>query len=73
MAASSFFRAEFDRSEDVEHEAELRRLKDAVHSIVDIQMICRRFGVGARVFESGTGRVVGELERDGTQVTGWGR
>jgi hypothetical protein len=67
------FRAEFDRSEDAAHEAELRRLKDALHSIVDIQLICRRYGVRARVFESGTGRIVGDLNSDGTQVSGWGR
>jgi hypothetical protein len=67
------FRAEFEPSADAAHEAELRRLKDQVHSIVDIQTICRRYGVSARVYESGTGRIVGDIERDGSQVPGWGR
>jgi hypothetical protein len=67
------FRAEFEHSENAAHEAELLRLKDQVHSIVDIQTICRRYGVAARVFESGTGRIVGDIERDGSQVAGWGR
>jgi hypothetical protein len=67
------FRAEFEHSENAAHEVELRRLKDLLHSIVDIQMICRRYGVAARVFESGTGRIVGDIDREGGQVPGWGR
>ncbi|MEY4551502.1 MAG: hypothetical protein RL685_7697 [Pseudomonadota bacterium] len=66
------FRAEFEHSENAAHEAELRRLKDALYSIADIQQICRRYGVSARVFESGTGRIVGDVERDGSQAAGWG-
>lgn len=73
MSVQQAYRAEFESSANAAHEAELRRLKDQVHSIVDIQMICRRFGVAARVFEAGTGRIVGDIERDGSQVPGWGR
>lgn len=73
MNVRQAFRAEFEHSADAAHEAELRRLKDQVHSIVDIQTICRRYGVSARVFEAGTGRIVGDIERDGSQVPGWGR
>jgi hypothetical protein len=73
VSVQQTFRAEFDRSEDDARQTELRRLKDGVHSIVDIQLICRRYGVGARVFEAGTGRIVGDINRDGSQVAGWGR
>jgi hypothetical protein len=73
VTAQQAYRAEFDPSEDEARQAELRRLKDGVHSIVDIQLICRRYGVGARVFEAGTGRIVGDINRDGSQVAGWGR
>lgn len=73
MNVRQTFRAEFEHSDDAAHELELRRLKDMLHSIVDIQMICRRFGVAARVFESGTGRIVGDIDRDGSQLPGWGR
>ena len=73
MNARQPYRAEFERSANAAHDAELLRLKDALHSIVDIQLICRRYGVAARVFESGTGRVVGDIDRDGSQLAGWGR
>jgi hypothetical protein len=71
--ARQSFRAEFEPNQDEARQAELHRLKDGLHSIVDIQLICRRYGVGARVFEAGTGRIVGDINRDGSQVAGWGK
>jgi len=67
------FRAEFGRTNKASEDAELWRLKDNLHSIVDIQVICHRYGVSARVYESGTGRVVGDINPDGSQVKGWGQ
>lgn len=67
------FRAEFGRTNKATEDAELSLLKDNLHSIVDIQVICHRYGVPARVFESGTGRVVGDINPDGSQAKGWGQ
>ena len=47
-------------------------LKDALHTVEAIQAICKRYGAEARVFEAGTGRVVGDITRAGDRVKGWG-
>ncbi len=72
MSPQPLFRAEFSRTGDDRVDSELKRLKDNLHSIVDIQLICHRYGVQARVFEGGTGRVVGDIQPDGSQAAGWG-
>lgn len=66
------YRAAFGPTHDVARDAELIRLKDALHTIEAIQAICKRYGAEARVFEAGTGRVVGDISRDGRRVKGWG-
>jgi hypothetical protein len=66
------YRAAFGTTNDAARDAELNRLKDALHTIEAIQAICKRYGTEARVFESGTGRVVGDITRSGDRVKGWG-
>ena len=66
------FRAAFGPTHDAARDAELTRLKDGLHTIETIQDICKRYGAEARVFEAGTGRVVGDIGRDGGRVKGWG-
>jgi hypothetical protein len=72
VSALKTFRAAFSRTNDAERDAELGRLKDALHTIEAIQAICKRYGAEARVFEAGTGRVVGDVSRNGERVKGWG-
>lgn len=66
------YRAAFGITNDAARDVELQRLKDALHTIEAIQAICKRHGASARVFEAGTGRVVGDITRDGVRVPGWG-
>ena len=72
VTTQTTFRAAFSPTNDAARDAELTRLKDGLHTIEAIQAICKRYGASARVFEAGTGRVVGDITRDGARVKGWG-
>lgn len=72
MTTQKTYRAAFGTTNDAARDAELTLLKDGLHTIQAIQAICKRYGAPARVFEAGTGRVVGDITRDGGRVRGWG-
>ena len=72
MTTQKTYRAAFGTTNDRARDAELTRLKDALHTVEAIQAICKRYGAEARVFEAGTGRVVGDITRAGDRVKGWG-
>lgn len=59
------FHADFQSTDDVDQDAELIELEDLPHTIEEIQEICRRYHVRARVFELGTGEMIGEVAPPG--------
>jgi hypothetical protein len=69
VATPRTFRANFGRTDNEAVDAELTRLQDQLHTIEQIQAICRQYKVRARVFDASTGRIVGDLDREGHEVT----
>ena len=69
MAPPKTFRADFGSTDDERLDAELLLIKDQLHTFEQLQAICRKYKVRARVFDASTGRIVGDLDRDGHEVT----
>jgi hypothetical protein len=69
VATPKTFRAGFGRTDKEDLDSELIRIEDQLHTLEQIQAICRRYKVRARVFDASTGRIVGDLDREGHEVT----
>lgn len=73
--AERTYAVSWQSTDDPDLDAELILLEDREHTLDEIRAICRRYDVGARVFD---GDLVKELRRDGTEglagtLTGWSR
>jgi hypothetical protein len=67
VEAERKFRADFGSTDDEARDAELTLLEDGLHTIEEIQAICKRYGVWARAIDSASGLLVDEFGRSGTR------
>jgi hypothetical protein len=66
MSEIEHFAVDFKSSDDGEIDAILIRLEDDAHTLEDVQVACKQYGVRARLFRGAEPEFVGWVEKDGT-------
>ena len=65
MSEIEHFHVDFKSSDNADIDAILIRLEDDAHTLEDVRVACKQYGVRARLFRDGE-EFVGWVEKDGT-------